>query len=238
MDAELTVVIASVPWRKDNLLTLVNNLHCQSPEAYVHVLLDGYPDDDQVRVIETLDFPGVTVTDTCWARGQALRWQIPKKGLFLILDDDLAIESAFVSNTISQLIRTGAQLVCWTGFMHSGKHVRLESSPVTDVHINLFNACAVAGYAQDLVSWRASPDATPDKLARYMNLYDEALLSSYYQHIQAEIIRPSGPSLVSEIRPLSRDKRRLFSKAKSSWRPIREELGLCQHNKTTAVHYS
>jgi len=122
----VVVVISSVPWRRANLLALVNDLAVQTLQpAKVLIHFDGYargevPDWDDLPYWAQ-QYGLVTMTRCTVPCGPGERWRrlLQHPHVFqnpdvLVLDDDFRIEPGYIERTVAELA-THDGAVAWSG---------------------------------------------------------------------------------------------------------------------------
>lgn len=223
----LAVIIASVPWRIENMIRLVDSVITQG--FPVKLILDNYPEDEQIDIKSRFKSNTVSIFITNRERGYISRWRNIDSRQFIIIDDDLEPEKGFIENSLNYLECTDANLISWSGWPKVGKHIDLSKAIKADTELELFHASTTIGYGTDIAEFWNSEFATPEYIRHFMSVDDEGLLSAFYHSRGKKIIRPAGPSYIKEVSKYSRDNRRLYTKAQRILPGLRKELNLrCQ----------
>jgi hypothetical protein len=216
--------MASVPWRKANMLRLADTAESQGFPLLL--ILDGYSLTDVTEVKDHLSGKPIIIIATK-ERGHVLRWRLAADlERFVIIDDDLNIEPGFFTHGLDELARTGARLISWGGWLSGKRHKNFNKPIPQDKKLEIFHACIVFGYGVDIAEFWASEFATAEMMDKYSSLDDEALVSAFYKSRNKLMICPAGPSYVTEVIELSHDERRLYNQARGEMPRLRKELGL------------
>ena len=181
------VVIASVPWRAENLNLLLGDLINQTLKpSSITVLLDGYDDEAKAKLEARPEVVFEDVADV--GSGNWARWIYAHdslQGVVAMLDDDFRVLSNYLSETVNALQRTNS-VVSWHGKKYKGTWFKNVSE---DTQIDVFGSGLCAYRAE----WLSDIEKDPDfKKVLAERATDDGFMSFFFWDKGINIAMPKG----------------------------------------------
>ena len=202
----MDVLVATVPWRKASCDRLLEQIAEQDelPER-VHLLLDGFSDDDPYPFRPSSLTVSITHYDT--AQGAGNRWryvsQMPWQPDVLInLDDDTVIPKGFTRRMADEVRKTG-DAVCASGYPREGGIYLIKDPHTCEV------VCVQTGFFACRTEALRGIDRQP-QAEKFLGLLgdDEAFVSAHLWKNHVKMRKIWIPNL--NFDKLSRDRRSQF----------------------------
>jgi hypothetical protein len=227
------VIIASVPWRIDNLLILVAEvLHQGFP---IKLILDRYNLEQKLEIKKEVRSSPVSIYDSYDLPGHIVRWKHAQNcTTFAILDDDLMIEHDYLESGFSALTSIQGRVVSYAGWTKTGEYLTFDSAPDDFQSLEIAHCNSFFGFGADITEfWKSKFVNDADML----KIDDERFISAFYHSQGWNMLRPPGRAKVQEVLKYSKDPRRLYMRARTRLRKIQKDLGLAVGRREALKKY-
>jgi hypothetical protein len=227
------VIIASVPWRIDNLLILVAEvLHQGFP---IKLILDHYNPEQKLEIKKEVRGKPVSIYDSYNLPGHIVRWKHAQNcTTFAILDDDLMIEPGYLESGFSALTSIQGRVVGYAGWAKTGDYLTFNSAPDSYQPLEITHCNSFFGFGVDITEFWKSKFAGNIEM---LEIDDERFISAFYHSKEWEMFRPPGRAKVQEVPKYSHDPRRLYMRARTRLRKIQKDLGLAVGRREVLKKY-
>lgn len=210
--ADIHLVIASVPWRADNLDVLLRSARSQGVQQLT-LILDGYSSSYlppikgfNARIVRLQAHPFYS-----GAGFRALFMCASQSPLVCTLDDDLGIDNNYFNCLIRAVKSSGGSgAFAWSGVSHLGEFIRYSSSLKAPVKLfgPQFGALfMINGPAKQLLNFWISKFRTqyPKYLSREFG--GELFIGASFWSINLPVVRPAGCAPLHMLNSLGKDNR-------------------------------
>jgi len=227
------VIIASVPWRIDNLRKLVAEVLRQG--FSIGLILDHYSPEQNLEIKKEVRSHPVRIYNSYDLPGHVLRWEYAQScETFAILDDDLAIEQGYLENGFASLLMNKGQVIGYAGWAKTGEYLTFDSAPTDFQLLEVTHCNSFFGFGADIAEFLKSKFANDTDM---LKIDDERFISAFYHSQGWNMLRPPGRAKVQEVLKYSKDPRRLYMRARTRLRKIQKDLGLAVGRREALKKY-